>query len=74
MYEAIPYPDSELKKYYKEQENIAKKLNTNVEKFKQELASLPTQTLFEEDKRTPNLNKVIVQQIAEKLGLEFVPE
>jgi len=32
------------------------------------------QTIEETPERTPNLNQEIVEQIAEKLGLEFVPE
>jgi len=74
MYAAIPSPDAEMKKYYKEQEKLHKKLNSDVEKFKNQLASLTSNTIFEEPLRTPNLNITIVNQIAEKLGLEFVPE
>jgi len=74
MYDSMQNPDIELKKFYKEQENIAKKLSANVEKFKNQLASLSSNTIFEQPARTPNLNMLIVNQIAEKLGLEFVPE
>jgi hypothetical protein len=74
MYRAIPNPNAEMKNYFKSQEAFGKKLKLNIDKFKQELNSLPSQTLFEEPTRTPNFNTEIVNQIAEKLGLEFVAE
>jgi predicted helicase len=74
MYEALPNPDIEIKKYYKEQQNIEKKLNANVDKFKQQLASFSNQTMFAEVARKPNLNKEIVEKIAQNLGLTFTNE
>jgi len=74
MFETTPNPDKEVKLYYKEQEKLYQKLSTNVEKFKQQLASLSSNTIFEEETRQPNLNKEIVNRIAENLGLQFVAE
>jgi predicted helicase len=74
MYEAIPNPDKELKKYYNEQQSILQKLNTNVDTFKNQLLAIPAATLFEETTRTPNLNTEIVTQIAENLSLTFTNE
>jgi hypothetical protein len=74
MFESAPNPDKEVKQYYKEQEKHYQKLSSDVEKFKQQLASISTLTLFEEEKRKPNLKPDIVKQIAEKLGLKFLTE
>jgi len=74
MYESIQHPDNELKTYYKEQLSIEKKLNANVDRFKQQLSELSNQHLFTQEKRTPNLNTAIVKQIAENLGLTFTNE
>jgi predicted helicase len=74
MYNALPNPTEDLTKYYKEQEKHLQKLEAKVELFKQQLLATTSQNLFEEEKRRPNLNTEIVNQIAESLGLTFTNE
>jgi predicted helicase len=74
MYDALPNPTEDIKKYYAEQVKQLQKLEAKVELFKQQLASDYSQTLFQEEKRKPNLNTEIVKQIAQNLGLAFTAE
>jgi predicted helicase len=75
LVESMPNPDKELKKIYDSQTKELQSLQKEVEKYSVQLQ--PAQAvnhLFGEETRTPNLNKEIVKQIAEQLGLTFTNE
>jgi len=74
IFESLQNPDNDIKQYYKQQEKIYQKFLTDVQKFEQQLATASNGKIFEDEKRTPNLNKEIVKQISENLGLTFTNE
>ncbi len=68
----------EIEKIYRKQTKIYTNLKKEVERLKNalEVKEVTNRTLYEaqEEPRKPNLKKEIVNQIAQKLGLEFVNE
>jgi predicted helicase len=81
MYQSVENPDKDIQKDYKEQEKHYQKLIDNVERLKKELeickkemeASKKT-SLFVEEARKPNFNKIIIDEIANRLRLTFTAE
>ncbi|TAH30947.1 MAG: DNA methyltransferase [Cytophagales bacterium] len=74
IYQVIPNPTNELKAYYEEQIKHLAKLTSNVDKFKQQVKSFSTNSLFDDETRTPNLNTEIIKRIAKELNLKFTNE
>ncbi|TAF73076.1 MAG: DNA methyltransferase [Bacteroidetes bacterium] len=75
MFSSVSNPDKELISYYNQQLKNVKKLELEVEKFKIQLANSQIKPLFEaENRRKPNLNIEIVNEIAKNLGLTFTIE
>ncbi|TAF35200.1 MAG: DNA methyltransferase [Cytophagales bacterium] len=79
MYDNVQNPDKEIQKLYDTQvkslRNLKLELKTLQDKLKNN--STKTQTVVPfigQQERIPNLNKEIVKQIAEKLGLTFTNE
>ncbi len=74
LFEKLPNPDKNAKKWYENEAKSYQKIRAEVEKLMGLLEPPTNGTFFEEQPRKPNFNKEIVQKIAEKIGLEFVNE
>ncbi len=79
MYEGVLNPDDEMKKLFKSQSKNLQNLKQELEILESKLqgaqpTNLFANQLFEQNTRIPNLNRLIVKQIAQKLGLTFTNE
>ena len=78
MYESVSNPNDELTKLYEVQKSNIQSLRSQLtdiqEQAKKGNRKVVSGQLFISDERKPNLNKTIIQKIADDLGLRFTNE